>query len=82
MELITQAEEDIATWPGFERWHYFGCADVRCTMIVGYARVSTDSQTLDAQHAALRELVASRCLLKSKVGQRLIASSLQRQSLR
>src|SRR5262252_5463360 len=28
----------------------FGGADVGCEMIVGYARVSTDGQTLDAQH--------------------------------
>jgi DNA invertase Pin-like site-specific DNA recombinase len=31
----------------------FGCANVRCRMIVGSARVSTDGQTLDAQHSAL-----------------------------
>jgi hypothetical protein len=36
---------------------HFGCANVMSEMgrqmIVGYARVSTDGQTLDAQHAAL-----------------------------
>jgi hypothetical protein len=33
----------------------FQFANIRCEMIVGYARVSTDGLTLDAQHAALRE---------------------------
>src|SRR5499427_4690900 len=33
----------------------FCCSDIRCEMIVGYARVSTDGQTLDTQQAALRE---------------------------
>jgi predicted site-specific integrase-resolvase len=34
--------------------NHFDCADVRCKMTtIGYARVSTDGQTLDAQQAAL-----------------------------
>ena len=32
----------------------FCFANIRCKMIVGYARVSTDGQTLDAQQATLR----------------------------
>jgi DNA invertase Pin-like site-specific DNA recombinase len=52
-ELIAEAIESINTSPDFARINGFYCADVRCEMIVGYARVSTDGQTLDAQHAAL-----------------------------
>jgi hypothetical protein len=29
----------------------FCCSDIRCEMIVGYARVPTDGQTLDHQQA-------------------------------
>jgi hypothetical protein len=31
-----------------------GRADVRCRMIIGHGRISTDGQTLDAQQAALK----------------------------
>ena len=37
-------------------------------MIVGYARVSTDGQTLDAQHAALREAGAERVFAEKVSG--------------
>jgi len=37
-------------------------------MIVGYARVSTDGQTLDAQQTALREAGAERLLAETASG--------------
>jgi Resolvase, N terminal domain len=43
------------------------CANIRLRkekkMIVGYARVSTDGQTLDAQEAALKQAGAERVFL-------------------
>jgi Resolvase, N terminal domain len=37
-------------------------------MMAGYARVSTDGQTLDAQQAALREEGATRVFAKKPIG--------------
>ena len=37
-------------------------------MIKGYARVSTDGQTLDTQQAALREAGATRVFARSNQG--------------
>jgi DNA invertase Pin-like site-specific DNA recombinase len=39
-------------------------------MMAGYARVSTDGQTLDAQQAALREEGATRVFAKNQSGAR------------
>ena len=39
-------------------------------MIVGYARVSTDGQTLDAQQAALKEAGATRVFAEKQSGLR------------
>jgi hypothetical protein len=39
-------------------------------MMVGYARVSTDKQTLDAQQAALREEGATRVFAEKQSGAR------------
>jgi DNA invertase Pin-like site-specific DNA recombinase len=47
-------------------------------MIVGYARVSTDGQTIDAQHSALREAGCARVFAEKSVVPRLTASNLQR----
>jgi DNA invertase Pin-like site-specific DNA recombinase len=62
--LVADAKQIIATSPLFERAaeiNGFGCADVRCEMTtIGYARGSTDGQTLDAQHAALAAAGAER----------------------
>jgi DNA invertase Pin-like site-specific DNA recombinase len=40
--------------------NHFHVANIRCEMIVGYARVSTDSQTLDVQQAELRNAGAEK----------------------
>jgi DNA invertase Pin-like site-specific DNA recombinase len=47
-------------------------------MIVGYARVSTDGQTLDAQHAALKTAGAERVFAEKISGARLDRKQLQR----
>ena len=44
------------------------CTKRRREMIVGYARVSTDGQTLDAQQAALREAGAQRVFSEKQSG--------------
>src|SRR5579864_7626251 len=47
-------------------------------MIVGYARVSTDGQTLDAQHAALREAGATRVFAEKQSGAKTDRAALAR----
>jgi len=50
-------------------------------MIIGYARVSTDGQSLEAQNAALRNAGADRVLAEKISGAGRIDDSLPRQSL-
>jgi DNA invertase Pin-like site-specific DNA recombinase len=47
-------------------------------MIVGYARVSTDGQTLDAQQAALREAGATRVFDEKQSGAKTDRAALAR----
>jgi DNA invertase Pin-like site-specific DNA recombinase len=50
-------------------------------MIIGYARVSTDGQTLDAQQAALADAGCAKVFAEKQSGAK-IERSLQRQSQR
>jgi hypothetical protein len=51
-------------------------------MIVGYARVSTDGQSLDHQQAALREAGCAKVFAEKQSGAKTDSLSLQRPSLR
>jgi hypothetical protein len=51
-------------------------------MIVGYARVSTDGQTLDAQQAALHEAGATRVFAEKVSGAKTDRQQLAKQSQR
>lgn len=46
------------------------CANIRCKMIVGYACVSTDRQSLDAQLAALKAASADKMFSERMSGAR------------
>ena len=50
--------------------------------IIGYARVSTDGQTLDAQHAKLREAGAEKVFAKKMSGAVTTGRPWRRQSMR
>jgi DNA invertase Pin-like site-specific DNA recombinase len=51
-------------------------------MIVGYARVSTDGQTLDSQQAALRQAGAKRVFSEKESGAKTDRQQLARRLLR
>jgi DNA invertase Pin-like site-specific DNA recombinase len=65
-ELSTNAQSQI---PNRTDFNHFGCSNVRCEMTtIGYARVSTDSQTLDAQQAALQSAGCERVFAEKQSG--------------
>src|SRR5437764_13485327 len=63
-------------------WNGFRCANVmhelEGKMIVGYARVSTDGQTLDAQHAKLKTAGAEKVFAEKVSGAKSNRRQLQR----
>jgi DNA invertase Pin-like site-specific DNA recombinase len=60
--------QDKNTNPKAANINYFDCADVRCEMIVGYARVSTDGQTLDHQQSALADAGCAKVFAEKQSG--------------